>query len=75
MKKCPVCQVEITDDDRVLFSYGEPGTRSRLYARVCQYAKKEGCINKGPHVIKQGDSYTPVETSDYTDFIKEIMND
>ena len=44
---CPVCQVRISGDT-VHFAAGEPGTRDRLYARVCQYAiacGKTGCIN------------------------------
>jgi hypothetical protein len=32
--------------DRVLFSVGPPGTRVKLYARVCRYVEKPGCINK-----------------------------
>jgi hypothetical protein len=43
--RCPACEVVITPDDQVLFSFGKPGTRARLYARVCQYAKRPGCIN------------------------------
>lgn len=42
---CPACQVKIIGDE-VHFSYGKPGTKERLHARVCQYAKKKGCINK-----------------------------
>lgn len=46
---CPVCGVKIlvgvVGGDRVLFSAGPPGTRARLYARVCQYVQKAGCIN------------------------------
>ena len=41
---CPVCKVKI-DGETALFSYGEPGSKERLYARVCQYARKPGCIN------------------------------
>jgi hypothetical protein len=44
--RCPACGVVITPDDSVLFSYGKPGTRARLWARVCQYAKRPDCINK-----------------------------
>lgn len=47
MKICPACGVTITDSCEVLFSTGKPGTKERLYARVCQFAKKEGCINTG----------------------------
>jgi hypothetical protein len=41
---CPVCGVSI-EGDIVHFSHGRPGTRERLQARVCQFAKKPGCIN------------------------------
>ena len=44
-KKCPVCSVEITPENKVLFSYGKPGTLEKLHCRVCKYAKKPGCIN------------------------------
>ncbi len=46
---CPVCGVKImvgvVGGDRVMFSAGPPGTRARLWARVCQYVNKPGCIN------------------------------
>jgi hypothetical protein len=42
---CPVCGVEIAGD-RVNFSFGPPGTRSRLWQRVCQFAQKPNCINQ-----------------------------
>lgn len=45
MDKCAVCQVKI-EEDTVHFSQGQPGTRDRLWARVCQYTEKPGCINK-----------------------------
>ena len=47
MKVCPACGVRITDEGEVLFSVGKPGTKERLYARVCQFSKKPGCINTG----------------------------
>ncbi len=43
---CPVCGVSITEDGQVNFKSGSPGTRARLYARVCQYASQPGCINQ-----------------------------
>ena len=43
---CPVCNVSITEDGQVNFSTGSPGTRARLYARVCNYVQKPGCINQ-----------------------------
>lgn len=46
---CPVCQVKImvgvVGGDRVLFASGPPGTRARLWSRVCKYSNKPGCIN------------------------------
>lgn len=51
---CPVCGVKILaaiSGDKVLFSVGAPGTRATLWARVCQYSKKPGCINKNKEAI------------------------
>ncbi|EKV03672.1 hypothetical protein Lepto7375DRAFT_5982 [Leptolyngbya sp. PCC 7375] len=47
---CPVCGVKVVDDV-VQFSNGSTGTRARLYARVCQYAKKPECINQDKELI------------------------
>ena len=47
---CPVCGVTIIEDV-VQFSNGSKGTRARLYARVCQYAKKPDCINQDKALI------------------------
>jgi len=42
-RRCSLCQVEIQGmaggNDQVLFSQGAPGTRAKLWARVCQYLK------------------------------------
>lgn len=57
---CPLCRVSITRDV-VQFSNGSPGSRARLYARVCQYAKQRGCINQDPEkigAVGDGDRYT-----------------
>lgn len=43
---CPACEVVIHNKTVVYFSYGKPGTIERLRARVCNYAKKPGCINR-----------------------------
>jgi hypothetical protein len=56
---CPACGVKIVGGDKVIFSVGAPGTRSRLWARVCQYAKKPGCINTDSQKIGE------VKPSDY----------
>lgn len=57
---CPACGVTIEDGSKVLFSYGPPGTRERLWARVCQFAKRPGCINSNTEAlgeIKETDYY------------------
>lgn len=50
IQTCPICSVKILPGgmagDRVLFSTGPQGTRASLWARVCQYNKKAGCINE-----------------------------
>ncbi|MBE7383091.1 MAG: hypothetical protein F6J95_016965 [Leptolyngbya sp. SIO1E4] len=62
---CPVCGVKImvgfVGGDRVLFSAGPPGTRARLWARVCQYVQKSGCINPegGDQQPSQDDFFKP----------------
>ncbi|PZO56097.1 MAG: hypothetical protein DCF15_09440 [Phormidesmis priestleyi] len=47
---CPICSVKIMvgspGGDRVLFSSGPAGTRTKLWARVCQFNQKSGCINQ-----------------------------
>lgn len=58
---CPRCSVTIENGSKVVFSVGAPGTRARLYARVCEFALKQdreaiangeepkgGCINADP---------------------------
>lgn len=60
---CSVCGVKIQKmigGDRVLFSIGSPGTRETLWAKVCQYTSKAGCINKD-----KGLSSTPERKNDY----------
>ena len=52
--RCELCQIEIDEDadpaNQVLFSRGATGSRSKLWARVCQYLKtdeqKSACINQ-----------------------------
>ncbi|WP_421656935.1 hypothetical protein [Leptothermofonsia sp. ETS-13] len=46
---CPICKVKIikmVGGDRVLFSMGPPGTRATLWAKVCRFTDKPGCINR-----------------------------
>lgn len=48
---CPACGVTIEDGAKVLFSCGPAGTRERLWARVCQFAKRPGCINANTEAL------------------------
>lgn len=60
LEVCQVCRVSITKEGQVNFSYGEPGTRARLFERVCQHTQKPGCINKdfqGANNIPERDRY------------------
>ncbi|AKN61165.1 hypothetical protein WB44_08695 [Synechococcus sp. WH 8020] len=73
--RCELCQIEINENadqgDEVLFSRGATGSRSKLWARVCQYLKtdeqKTACINQDASqrgTEKPGDRYeeiAPVE--------------
>jgi len=53
-QRCSVCQVEIEaigqGHDVVHFSMGAPGTRAKLWARVCQYLRNPEqcgrCLNQ-----------------------------
>ena len=42
---CSACGVQIENNAKVNFSFGKSGTREKLWARVCRYAKTDGCIN------------------------------
>lgn len=46
LQTCSVCGVSITEDGQVNFANGNPGSRNRLYARVCQYTENPSCINQ-----------------------------
>ena len=48
---CPACEVSIDAQGKVYFSVGQPGTRAKLYARVCKFNQKPGCINQSPELI------------------------
>jgi hypothetical protein len=62
---CPVCGVKIIpmgNTDRVIFSTGGPGSRAKLWARVCSFVNRPGCINQDQQKIGQinmGDYYSP----------------
>lgn len=63
LQVCPVCGVKIENGDKVLFSVGQPGSRARLYARVCNYVQQSECINKDEKaigVIGVNDYYQPI---------------
>jgi hypothetical protein len=51
LKRCDLCRVEIRGMvggiDQVVFSQGAPGSRAKLWARVCQFVKEpQRCINQ-----------------------------
>ncbi len=69
--RCELCQIEINENtdqgDEVLFSRGATGSRSKLWARVCQYLKtheqKASCINQDVSkrgTEKAGDRYEEI---------------
>jgi hypothetical protein len=63
LETCPVCGVKIEGGDKVIFSSGPVGTRARLWARVCNYAKQPGCINQDQNAIgsvHENDYYKPL---------------
>ena len=65
---CSVCGVTIdaSEENPVQFSFGEPGTKNRLYARVCQFISLE---NKQNCLLKEDitkDNLSPQE-KDYYD--------
>lgn len=73
--RCELCQVEIDRQpglpDQVLFSRGANGSRSKLWARVCQYltsAEQKGrCINQDPTLRGEeqpGDRYEDLPAID-----------
>ncbi len=67
-RRCTLCEVEIQSlaggQDLVHFSLGAPGTRSKLWARVCQYLRTPEqcgqCLNQDPSLrgeISNSDYY------------------
>ena len=72
-ERCPLCEVEIRGQqgltDEVMFSRGTPGSRSKLWARVCQYLKNDSqrreCINQSPDLrgeSRPGDGFEEIDT-------------
>lgn len=66
-QRCNLCQVEIQGmaggNDLVHFSHGGPGSRAKLWARVCQYLRSDEqqrqCLNQDPSLRGM------VQASDY----------
>lgn len=59
---CPICSVKIiagaAGGDLVVFSSGPQGSRAKLWARVCQFNQKSGCINEqGKNAAISADDY------------------
>ncbi|MDG2329315.1 MAG: hypothetical protein P8L48_04515 [Synechococcus sp. cluster2_bin.44] len=74
-QRCEQCGVQIESSvgisDKVVFSIGPSGTRSKLWSRVCQYHKtteqRSKCINqdselRGPE--QQGDAFPEAPSID-----------
>ncbi len=60
---CPICGIQIENGEKVIFSAGPVGTRARLWARVCNYVKKDDCINRDPNQVGEvtyNDYYRPL---------------
>jgi hypothetical protein len=57
-QRCSLCQVEIQGmvggNDLVHFSMGAPGSRAKLWARVCQFLRSpeqcRQCLNQDPQL-------------------------
>ncbi len=63
IETCPVCGVKIENGDKVIFATGKPGSRGRLYARVCNFVKNADCINQDEArigAISSNDYYRPI---------------
>ncbi|MGB7414062.1 MAG: hypothetical protein WA902_07625 [Thermosynechococcaceae cyanobacterium] len=70
LSTCPICGVSVTVDGRVNFTVGQPGTRAKLYARVCKFNQKPGCINQQSELIGEiapEDGFQSIEDLNLTD--------
>jgi hypothetical protein len=74
-RRCSLCQVEIQavagGADLVNFSQGAPGTRAKLWARVCQYLRtseqRAQCLNQDPELrgeVTRNDYYAEAPVLD-----------
>lgn len=64
LQVCSICGVAIAKNGQVNFSDGKPGTRARLYARVCQYTEKPECINQEADLIGEITAQDRYETGE-----------
>jgi hypothetical protein len=66
-QRCSLCQVEIQGmvggNDLVHFSQGAPGSRAKLWARVCQYLRTDE--QKGQCLNQDASQRGAVQASDY----------
>jgi hypothetical protein len=76
-RRCNLCTVEIQSmaggADLVVFSQGAPGTRAKLWARVCQYLRTPEqcaqCINQDPTLrgeVSSSDYYAEAPSFDFS---------
>ncbi|MFN9643702.1 MAG: hypothetical protein ACK6BG_00950 [Cyanobacteriota bacterium] len=76
-RRCNLCTVEIQGmaggADLVHFSQGAPGTRAKLWARVCQYLRTpeqcSRCINQDPSLrgeVSGSDYYAEAPSFDFS---------
>jgi len=74
-QRCSLCQVEIQSmvggNDLVHFSQGAPGSRAKLWARVCQYLRSDEqrakCLNQDATLrgtVVQSDYYAEAPVID-----------
>lgn len=47
---CSVCGVAVANET-IQFATGNAGTQAQLYARVCRYVPRQGCINRDAALI------------------------
>ena len=78
-QRCSLCQVELQGmpggADLVHFSQGAPGTRAKLWARVCQYLRsddqKRQCLNQDASLrgeLQRSDYYAEAPVIDLSTF-------
>ncbi len=76
-RRCNLCTVEIHSmaggADLVFFSQGAPGSRAKLWARVCQYLRTPEqcaqCINQDPNLrgeVSSSDYYAEAPSFDFS---------